>query len=344
MAWAIFVGATLTQQSYLLEHHTWLARTDVPIWLAMLIFLGTWLLMLVAMMGPCLIDQFGVVVRASRARGRRAWTIQIPYLAGYTVVWCLFGLIAFWLDVGRLRLTTQWTSLAAHAWIFGVGLIGCAVLYQFTSWKRQATRACGVRCQPAAVAQPGGAWREGWRMGSVSMRSSGALMLIMFGVGMANLPWMIALTLIMTVEHLTPWRLRAIGLAGMSLAVVATLWGIQATTAQAASDGATQQQTIGTTQVMLGVNPAAYGPNIFTVTLTANQVPLTDATVSLDLSMLDMDMGQQTITLTPQQSGAYAAAASLSMLGHWQVVVHAETNSGPITATFVLLVDGGIIN
>jgi predicted metal-binding membrane protein len=337
----VFIGATLTQQSALLEHHTWLARTDIPLWLATVIFLGTWLLMLAAMMGVCFLDQFRVVVQSSRTRGWRAWTIQLPYLASYLLLWSLFGLVAFGVDLGRLRLMALWSGLAAHAWAIGVGLVAIAALYQFMPGKHWAVQACGVRCAPAAVARSGGAWRAGCALGWVNIRSDGALMLIMFGVGMANLVWLIILTLIMTIEHLAPWRLRAVSLAGTGLAVVATLWGLQATTLPLTSEGPTQQQTVGMTQVTLHMTPAAYGPNTLAVTLALNGLPVTDATVSATLSMLDMDMGQQTVSLTPQPDGSYATAVTLSMPGHWQVAVEVQTKTGAATATFVVLAEQG---
>jgi predicted metal-binding membrane protein len=309
------------------------------LWLATLIFLGTWGFMLIAMMGPCVQNQLGVVVRVSRPRGWRAWTLQLPFLLGYGLVWSVFGLVAFGLDLGRLHLAAQWSWLAAHAWVIGVGLITLATLYQFTPWKWRAVKDCGVRCDPERVARAGGAWRAGLHVGGTSLRSDEALMLIMFGVGMTNLVWLVALTLVMVAEHLAPWRLRVVSLAGVSLALVAILWGTQATTAQAASDGAAQSHLVGTTLVSLYVTPAGYGPNTVQVTLTEHQQPIIAQHATLTLTMLDMDMGQQSLLLQPQTTGVYTAAATLSMPGRWQLTLTADTPADHLTTSFVILAD-----
>jgi hypothetical protein len=87
-AWGIFLGATFTQHAYLLDHHTWLADPTVPFWLDILIFFGSWLLMLAAMMGPCLSGHLGTVARARRQirRLRGDCTLSMPGQWRFTVI------------------------------------------------------------------------------------------------------------------------------------------------------------------------------------------------------------------------------------------------------------------
>ena len=67
-AWSILIVAAATGRAYLLEHHTWLARTGIPIWVPLLVFFGSWGVMVAAMMLPASVPALAEVARASRGR------------------------------------------------------------------------------------------------------------------------------------------------------------------------------------------------------------------------------------------------------------------------------------
>src|SRR5437588_4430445 len=72
--------------------------------------------------------------------------------------------------------------------------------------------------------------------------------------------------------------------------------------------------------VKLNVNPDRFGTNIFTVTVINNSTgkPTTDVGVSLYTTMLDMDMGTDTVNLRPDGKGHFSSPGDLSMSGNWQ--------------------------
>jgi copper transport protein len=87
----------------------------------------------------------------------------------------------------------------------------------------------------------------------------------------------------------------------------------------------TQTQTASGYVVTLTVAPATFGTNTFTVKVRdAQGHPVEGAAVQIETTMLDMDMGVQTVQLQPQGArapGTYTAQSDLTMAGHWQVTV-----------------------
>ncbi len=77
--------------------------------------------------------------------------------------------------------------------------------------------------------------------------------------------------------------------------------------------------------VTLRVVPATFGTNTFTVTVNdARGNPVSGASVQVQTTMLDMDMGVQNVQLkaaSASQPGAYTGQSDLTMAGHWDVLV-----------------------
>lgn len=75
-------------------------------------------------------------------------------------------------------------------------------------------------------------------------------------------------------------------------------------------------------QLKLAISPDRYGTNMFTVTVFDAQgkpVPAGNVGVSLYTTMLDMDMGTQSVNLQPDSKGHFSASGDLDMGGNWQV-------------------------
>ena len=79
--------------------------------------------------------------------------------------------------------------------------------------------------------------------------------------------------------------------------------------------------------VKLNVNPNRFGTNTFTVTVIDNHTgkPTSDVGVSLYTTMLDMDMGTDSINLLPDGKGNFSGRGDLSMSGDWQIRIQIRT-------------------
>jgi copper transport protein len=79
--------------------------------------------------------------------------------------------------------------------------------------------------------------------------------------------------------------------------------------------------------VTLNINPNRFGTNAFTVSVMDNSthIPTTNVGVSLYTTMLDMEMGTDSINLLPDGKGHFSANGDLSMGGHWQVRIQIRT-------------------
>jgi copper transport protein len=85
-----------------------------------------------------------------------------------------------------------------------------------------------------------------------------------------------------------------------------------------------QTKTVDGYTITLKVTPATFGTNTFIVIVkNAQGQPETGAAVSINTTMLDMDMGTETTQLQadPTQPGVYSRQADLTMAGRWEVRV-----------------------
>ncbi len=91
--------------------------------------------------------------------------------------------------------------------------------------------------------------------------------------------------------------------------------------------------------VKLNVNPNRFGTNVFTVTVIDNKTgkATTNASVTLFTTMLDMDMGTQSISLQPDGKGNYSASGDLSMSGTWGIEIQVRTPANTLHSANVRL-------
>src|SRR5215469_2193079 len=93
----------------------------------------------------------------------------------------------------------------------------------------------------------------------------------------------------------------------------------------------TKQTSDAQLTVTFSLTPDRFGPNVFTVTVLDRQgIPAKLGSVSLSTTMLDMDMGTDTIELSPETPGHFSGTGSLSMTGDWQIRVLIRTLDGKI--------------
>ena len=90
---------------------------------------------------------------------------------------------------------------------------------------------------------------------------------------------------------------------------------------------ASVRTTDGKFTVTLSVNPNRFGTNVFTVSAvdTSTGAAVTNIGVSLYTTMLDMDMGTNTLNLLPDGKGHFSGTGDLAMPGDWQIRVQIRT-------------------
>ncbi len=101
----------------------------------------------------------------------------------------------------------------------------------------------------------------------------------------------------------------------------------------------TQHTTVNGTTIDLTATPGRFGTYSYMIALgNAQGTPVQGATVSLHLTMPDMEMEPVDVTLAPLNPpipGSYEATGVLSMAGQWQAVVQVQIpGTAPVQATF----------
>ena len=92
--------------------------------------------------------------------------------------------------------------------------------------------------------------------------------------------------------------------------------------------------------VTLSVNPNRFGTNVFTVSAvdSATGKLATNIGVSLYTTMLDMDMGTDTVNLLPDGKGHFSGSGDLSMPGNWGIRIQIRTTDATLHEASVKLV------
>jgi predicted metal-binding membrane protein len=192
----------------------------------LLLVLLMWTLMMAAMMLPSALP----MLRTFAALGRRASSPRsrsqtLVFAAGYLAVWAGFSVLATLGQWGLLeaRLVSP-MMVASSQWLGGALLLGAGI-YQLTPWKAR----CLTNCRsPLAFLMAEwrsgwrGALRMGWRHGLYCLGCCWALMLLLFVMGVMNLAWIAALSVLVVLEKRLPsqrWLLRA-------SAAVFCAWGL----------------------------------------------------------------------------------------------------------------------
>jgi predicted metal-binding membrane protein len=202
-----------------------------PLPLEATLFAAGWVLMIVAMMLPSsvpLVVTFGMLVR----RRRRPGKLVVLLLLGYLTVWGAFGLAAWVLDRGIHAAVNALPWLAAHPQlIMGATLLG-AGLWQFSPLRDRCLDECRsplgfVMNRWRGVSERREAVAMGIAHGAFCVGCCWSLMLVMFGVGLANVAAMLALGALTAVEKNLPQGRRLTHPLGVIL-VLAAVYAVAA--------------------------------------------------------------------------------------------------------------------
>lgn len=181
-----------------------------------------WWTMMVGMMIPGAIRH----IPSSYINGKSPATSVSWFWVGYVGVWFGFSVIASALQfllskAGLLHAMYIWST---SNWL-SAALLTIAGFYQFSATKKRSLTSCQFFSAPSSPF-------SGARYGQHCMVSSLPLMLLLFVGGVMNLYWMLALTLMVTLEKTLPnprWFSLLIGWVCLVTAVWTLAYGVKAT-------------------------------------------------------------------------------------------------------------------
>jgi predicted metal-binding membrane protein len=196
-------------------------------------FAVVWLTMMAAMMLPSLSPM--AVAYSRGAAGGRARSIAgtVVFAVGYLLPWAAFGVVAYALVDGVRSL-----DLGVLAWdragryVAGWVILATAI-YELTAAKGSCLQHCRdtllLRRRPGA----GGALRMGIEQGGFCVGCSGALMVVLFALGVMSITWMLVIAAVIAIEKLVPRPAVAVGLTAVTL----TLLGLRSCSCRATFRG-----------------------------------------------------------------------------------------------------------
>lgn len=221
LAWSFTIDAARQMDGCVMpmgrpDANAWPAGTLPPLFIM-------WVVMMIAMMLPSAVPMiltFAAVARNRRLRQRPFVPVAV-FVAGYLTVWGGFSALAAlaqWLLHRAALLSPMMTSSSA---LLGAILLLIAALFQFTPLKNR----CLTHCR-APLEFLNTRWRENWSGAFLMGLEHGffctgccwALMALLFVLGVMNLLWIAALTILAGLEKMLPPRLFVTRLSGLFLA------------------------------------------------------------------------------------------------------------------------------
>jgi predicted metal-binding membrane protein len=187
-------------------------------------FLGTWTIMMTAMMLPATAPIASLYARTVPVHRTPR---MIAFTAGYVLVWAAAGLPAYALVVGATQVAAAHpgAGTATASAVFAVNGV-----YQLTGLKDFCLSKCrspvGLLLHCASYRGPARHVRAGVHHGAFCLGCCWSLMLLLIAFGVMNLWAMVGLASVVTAEKLLPRGrslARVVGLASLALAIV-VIW------------------------------------------------------------------------------------------------------------------------
>jgi predicted metal-binding membrane protein len=222
-AWTLALAAQLTGAGVQLHHGALIENRSA--FGSLVLFVVAWQVMVAAMMLPSSLPMIRLFAVTS-ARQPRPRAALAGFLAGYGLIWTAFGIAAFGGDLAIHDAVHRTPWLSAHPWVIAGTTLTLAGLFQFTALKDRCLEQCrhpGAFLLRHYGRGAGGGFRLGQTHGVFCLGCCWALMLVMFGAGVASLWWMAALTALMTYEKTGPNGRRAVPVAGIALLAAGAL-------------------------------------------------------------------------------------------------------------------------
>jgi predicted metal-binding membrane protein len=192
------------------------------------LFLAIWVVMMVAMMFPTAAPMILMFARiaAGKQQRRQPFVPTWVFIAGYIVVWMIFGVLAYLIAVGAGRVAEESMWLMDHAARVGGLVLVLAGLYQFSPLKHVCLAKC--RSPMAFVLQSwrdgyGGAFRMGLEHGLYCLGCCWLLFVILFPLGVMNIGAMALITILIFAEKSWPMGRQVARLAAAALVAYGAL-------------------------------------------------------------------------------------------------------------------------
>jgi len=196
-------------------------------------FMGMWVVMMVAMMLPSLTPVLVSYRRCLHESGETHLASKTTLAAaGYFIPWTAFGAVAYPLGLVVAAAEMRWATLAQSVPVAASVAIVLAGCFELTKWKARHLGCCRVApgCGPAHGGDASGALAYGVRLGVHCILCCCGFMMILFAAGVMSPPAMAIVALAITIERIVPWpalAARATGCvilaAGIFLIIRATM-------------------------------------------------------------------------------------------------------------------------
>jgi predicted metal-binding membrane protein len=192
------------------------------------LFLGNWVLMMVAIMFPTAAPMILTFTRIHQNKRElnQAFVPTWIFAGGYLAVWAVVGALAFGLAVGLEYLGQQSEWLMANATHIGGGLLMVAGIYQFLPIKNVCLSKCRTPMSFVLTSWRdgyGGSFRMGIQHGAYCLGCCWLLFLILFPLGVMNVAAMAIITAVIFLEKSTPIGPRIAQVAGAALVLYGVL-------------------------------------------------------------------------------------------------------------------------
>ena len=174
---------------------------------AAVLFIGMWVLMMVAMMLPSLVPMLASFRRSVGGPDEaRLGCLTTLVGAGYFFAWTIIGAAAYPLGVALAAAEMRLDALARAVPFLTGAVILLAGCVQFTEWKARQLGHCrdAPGCGCAVPMEARAAWRHGLRLGAHCASCCAGFMAILLVAGVMDLGVMAVVAAAITVERLAP--------------------------------------------------------------------------------------------------------------------------------------------
>jgi predicted metal-binding membrane protein len=202
LAWVALAGLAASPWSLDFEHSA-LEHIGAHPWVLGTLAIG-WVLMVAAMMLPTSLLLFSLFAGLVGDRADRRELLGL-LLGVYMLAWLAAGTGMHAADLGIHQLVDRWDWLSHRTWAIEAGTLTLAGAYQFSALKHRCARRCRMpqsflRTHWHGVSARGETLRLAADHAASCIGCCWALMLVMFSVGVASFPLMLALTVAMVAE------------------------------------------------------------------------------------------------------------------------------------------------
>lgn len=225
LSWAYLVRIS-THPSSELEYARMMAAMGMAVdrpWNALdgLLTFAMWSVMMVGMMTGSAAPMLLFFARAQAKRQASGGSLRVLLFGlGYLAIWAGFSVVATFSQWALQRASLLSETLAVSSPRVAAAIVIIAGLYQLTPFKG----ACLSHCRsPLGFLMTrwrdgaSGAFRMGASHGLFCLGCCWALMVVLFAVGVMNLAWVAALTVLVLIEKLTPAGLVLSRLSGVAM-------------------------------------------------------------------------------------------------------------------------------